>query len=39
MQITQNKCNKVNPGSVSYALRPGNEVGLFGRNGRDKKRR
>jgi len=30
MQITQNKHNKLNPGSVaSYDLRPGNEVGLF----------
>jgi len=30
IQITQNKHNKLNPGSVaSYDLRPGNGVGLF----------
>jgi len=30
MQITQNKHNKLNPGSVaSYDLRPRNGVGLF----------
>jgi len=30
IQITQNKINKLNPGSVaSYDLRPGNGVGLF----------
>jgi len=35
MQITQNKQNKLNPGSVaSYHLLPGNGVGQFWYNGR-----
>jgi len=40
MQITENKHNKLNPGSVtSYDLRPGKATTLVEREGMDKRKK